>query len=402
MSPERAAPIVVFGDDWGRHVSTMQHVFRHIVPHRRVFWVNAIGHRYPGLTAGDLRRALEKATRMLRARRPPAAAATTAGPAPEAIIEPRVLPWHHWALVHALNTRSLVRAIRSTLRTHRCPERPIIVTGSPPSVGVLGRLDEIGSVYFCMDDFLALPGVSVEMIRPLERRLLERVDVLVATARSLLVSKAPASKETFYLPQGVNYTHFATPRAEPAEIAQLPKPRIGFAGGISKACDLELLQRLAIAHPEGSIVLVGPVTLENKVLDILSAPNIHLLGAKPYDELPAYVQAFDVGIIPYILSDWTRAVDPLKLLEYLAAGLPVVTTALPEVEKYRSHVRIAEDPDAFVGQVQLALETRSADEQESRRALAQQHTWDHRAAELLALFERLESRNSDSSANATR
>jgi hypothetical protein len=390
MSPERAAPIVVFGDDWGRHVSTMQHVFRHIVPQRRVFWVNAIGHRYPRFTLSDMRRAWEKAGRMLGSRPAASPSTLTPGPRPEVVIEPRVLPWHHWRPVQAFNTRSLVRAIRSTLELHQCPGRPIIVTGSPPSVGVLGQLGEIGSIYFCMDDFLELPEVSADMIAPLERRLLQRVDVLVATANSLTVSKAPASGKAYHLPQGVNYAHFATPRPAAPDIDRLPRPRIGFAGGLSERCDLELLQSLALTYPQGSIVLVGPVLLGAKLLSALTAPNIHFLGARPYAELPGYVQAFDVGIIPYILSDWTRAVDPLKLLEYLAAGVPVVTTALPEAEKYRSHVHIAGDNTAFIRDVRLALETLSPEAKASRMALASQHTWERRAASLMAILEELE------------
>jgi glycosyltransferase involved in cell wall biosynthesis len=390
MNAGRGAPIVVFGDDWGRHVSTMQHVFRHIVPHRRVFWVNAIGHRYPRFTPNDLRRAWDKVGRMFGPRSAPSPSIATMGPRPEVIIEPRVLPWHHWPSVQAFNTRSLVRAIRTALELHECPDRPIIVTGSPPSVGVLGQLGEIGSVYFCMDDFLELPEVSADMIAPLERRLLQRVDVLVATASSLTASKAPASGKTYHLPQGVNYAHFATPRPAAPDIDRLPRPRIGFAGGLSERCDLELLQSLALSFPQGSIVLVGPVLLGGKALSALTAPNVHFLGAKPYAELPAYVQAFDVGIIPYILSDWTRAVDPLKLLEYLAAGVPVVTTALPEAVKYRSHVHIAGDNSGFVREVRLALDTLGPEAKASRMAMASQHTWERRAASLTAILEELE------------
>lgn len=400
MNQGRAAPIVVFGDDWGRHVSTMQHLFRHIVLHRRVFWVNAIGHRIPQLNRSDLTRAWQKVTRMVQPGRHPRVApqVTTTDTAPEAIIQPRVLPWHHWGAVHAFNNRSLVRSIQATMHQHGCHDRPLIVTGSPPSVGVLGRLNEIGSVYFCMDDFLALPGVTVEMIRPLERRLLQQVDMLVATAKSLTVSKAPASGDAHYLPQGVNYTHFASPQAEPPEMARLPRPRIGFAGGISRACDFEMLQQIALANPTGSLVLVGPVTVEPEALSGLTAPNIHLLGAKPYAELPAYVQSFDVGIIPYLLSDWTRAVDPLKLLEYLAAGIPVVTTALPEVEKYRSHVHIAAERDGFVKAIDAALQTQGPEATERRQALAREHTWERRANEFMALLDRFENRRPVSSA----
>lgn len=379
-------PIVVFGDDWGRHVSSMQHVFRPIVGRRPVVWVNAIGHRVPSVRGGDLGRAWEMARGMLHptGRRARPAPDGLEGPRPLSVIRPRVLPWHHRRVVHAFNTWSLLRAIRGALRRHDLVAPPILVTGTPPSVGVVGRLGEVGSVYFCMDDFLHLPGVTPWMIAPLEQRLLERVDALVATAASLTQSKRPRSGRVHHLPQGVNYEHFAAPRAVPSEIAALPGPRIGFAGGVSAACDIDILQALAAAFPNGSVVLVGPVSID---VEPLRAANIHLLGRKSYADLPAYVQAFDVGIVPYVLNEWTEAVDPLKLLEYLAAGLPVVTTALPEARKYAEVVRIAESRDAFTNAVRAAL----ADDRDVARSrgqeLARRHTWAKRADELLAILD---------------
>lgn len=390
MMSEAATPIVVFGDDWGRHVSSMQHIFRCIIQSRRVFWVNAIGHRVPTLTLTDLRRVTEKARNLLL---PRTASTPPSGPDhsanPETIIDPKVLPWHHRGFVHRLNTLSLTHAIRSSLAAHGCATRPIIVTGSPPSVGVLGRLDEVASVYFCMDDFLHLPGVTPAMIGPLEQRLLQRVDAVVATAQSLLQSKAPRSGKTFYLPQGVNYEHFATAQPVPAELRDLPRPIIGFAGGVSDCCDFSLLALIARAYPHASIVLVGPVTTEDcGQLDLLQLPNIHLLGPRSYANLPAYVQCFDVATIPYLLNDWTKAVDPLKLLEYLAAGVPVVTTDIPEVRKYRSTVSIASDRDTFVALIDRAISAGDG-ERSQRQARAKAETWDRRAEDFLAIIDGL-------------
>jgi glycosyltransferase involved in cell wall biosynthesis len=376
-------PLVVFGDDWGRHVSSMQHVFRAIVTRQPVVWVNAIGHRPPRLSVADTRRAWGKVRAALRPRPP---ASGPIGPAPQVIVEPRVLPWHQRRAVRAVNGWSLTRAIRGALVTHGLTEPPVVVTGSPPSVEVLGRLGERAAVYFCMDDFLHLPGVSAAMIAPLEQRLLERVDAVVATAESLTRSKRPRSGRAFYLPQGVNYEHFAAARPIPPEMARLPRPRIGFAGGVSACCDLDLIRRVADAVPHGSVVLVGPVSVDPAPLD---RPNVHLLGARPYAELPAYVQAFDVGIIPYTLSEWTVAVDPLKLLEYLAAGIPVVTTAIPEVHKYRDAACVAESAGAFVHAVVAAAGENKDAARHRGQAVARRHTWEHRADELLRILEGL-------------
>jgi len=120
-------------------------------------------------------------------------------------------------------------------------------------------------------------------------------------------------------------------------------------------------------------------------------PNIHLLGNRSYDELPAYVQAFDVGIIPYVLNDWTRSVDPLKLLEYLAAGIPVVTTAIPEVFKYAEAVRIADTRERFEEAVAASLTDTGAAARAARQSVARKHTWESRADRLIEIVEQVAS-----------
>lgn len=383
MTLPARTPIVVFGDDWGRNVSTMQHLFRWIIPDYSVVWVNGIGHRKPRLGAADVRRALQKAGAMLGG---PMTATIVGGagyPDPAVIVQPRVFPWHDNRLVYAYNVRTILAAIRGALSDLGLAKPPIIVTGSPPSAGAIGQLGECAAVYLCMDDFLHLPSATAEMIGPLEQELLARVDAVVCTAESLTRTKVPRTGRVHYLPQGVNYDHFAAPRPVPAELTRFPRPRIGFAGGVSACCDLDLIHDLAAANPGGSVLLVGPVSVNVGALDL---PNVHVLGPRPYADLPAYVQAFDVGLIPYLLNEWTRAVDPLKLLEYLAAGIPVVTTHIPEVLKYREVVAVAEDRAAFMGLIARVLAEDGAAVRARRQAVARAHTWERRAAEFLDIL----------------
>ena len=383
MTLPSGTPIVVFGDDWGRNVSTMQHLFRWIIPDFPVVWVNGIGHRKPRLGMADVGRALHKARAMLGGAKTSVLVGGAGYPDPAVVVQPRVFPWHDHPLVYRYNVRAMVGAIRGALAGLGARVPPLVVTGSPPSVGALGRLGERGAVYLCMDDFLHLPSATAEMIGPLEQRLLARVDAVVCTAKSLTLTKVPRTGRTHYLPQGVNYDHFSAQRPVPAELARLPRPLVGFAGGVSACCDLDMIRDLAARNPGGSVVLVGPVSVD---VEPLRLPNVQLLGPRPYADLPAYVQAFDVGIIPYVLNDWTRAVDPLKLLEYLAAGIPVVTTDIPEVLKYRDSVAVAADRAAFTAAVAGALAERDPAARARRQAVARRHTWEKRAAELLGIL----------------
>lgn len=372
-------PIVVLGDDWGRHVSTLQHLFTHVLPHHPVVWVNSFGHRRPRLTMYDARRAISKVGRMLRPQ--PTVAAST-GAMPARIIEPRALPWHDLAAVRQLNALSIARDVRRALAAVAPGERPLLVTGTPTSCAIVGMLDEIAAIYFCIDEYGELHGVDRDIVTPLEPQFLRSVDAVVATAAILASTKRPPSGRTLHLPQGVNYEHFALPRAVPDVLAALPRPLIGFAGGVGPAIDFDLLLRVCQAHPSASVVLVGPAQV---TLPTHSWPaNLHHIGPRPYSELPAYVQAFDVGLIPYVLNDWTRAVDPLKLLEYLAAGIPVVATDLPEVAKYAHAVRVGATTEDFLAAIDAALADAGPERAAARRAVAREHRWEHRAEQFLS------------------
>jgi glycosyltransferase involved in cell wall biosynthesis len=378
-------PFVVFGDDWGRHVSTIQHLFRRILRQRPVIWVNSFGHRVPEVNLRDARRAVEKVRAMLRGPRATDGDAA-ADTAPAQVIEPKALPWHNVRWVHAMNTTFLVRDIRRALARLPGRGRPILVTGTPAATGVVGSIGEQASIYFCMDNYAELPGVSRALIEPLEQRLLAKVGAVVGTAAEIAKSKVPASGRVFHLPQGVNFDHFATRQPMPSELAGLPRPLIGYAGGISEYVSFDVIRAVAASHPSGSVVLVGPAAVD---ISSLTLPNVHILGSRPYATLPAYVQAFDVGIIPYMITDCTRSIDPLKLLEYMAAGIPVVSTPIPEVFKYAALVSVAETPEAFAQGTVFAAANDTPDLRHERQAVARANTWERRATQFLDIVDQV-------------
>ena len=403
MIPSPSRTFVVFGDDWGRHVSTLQHVVTHLLDDHYVIWIDSVGMREPRLTIRDLRRAAGKGAALLRGRRsapasdagnapPPSEAPGTGhpaaeGPRPAQVIPPLVLPWHSNPLVARFNKWSLRRMARRALRQAPPGNAVVLVTALPTVAYVVGACDETVSIYFCMDNYSAMPDTSMRTVDLLERRLLERVDAVVATAARLVELKRARSGKGYHLPQGCNVQHFSTPRAMPGALRDLPRPLIGFAGGFvggaGQALDTATIRAVAERHPEWSIVLVGPLAALQGELRL---PNVHFTGAVPYAQLPAYVQAFDVGLIPYLLNEWTVTIDPLKLLEYLAAGVAVVSSPLPEAFKYESAITIAALGDPFVDAVEGALR-RTPAEREAGKALAAANSWAHRAERFSGIVE---------------
>ncbi len=248
-------------------------------------------------------------------------------------------------------------------------------------------------VYDVMDELSAFKFASPRL-REQERELFARADLVFAGGPSLYEARRSRHADLHLFPSGVEEAHFARALEEdlplPSEVRELSRPIIGFFGVIDERMDLGLLERIAAAQPDWQLVLVGPVMkIEDSTLPRL--PNIHYTGQQDYRQLPAYLKAFDVAILPFALDESTRFISPTKTLEYMAAHKPIVSTPLPDViSLYGSVVRIAESPDQFIGEIQAALDERPQEREERmhrERDLLHQHSWDQIAAEMQALID---------------
>jgi glycosyltransferase involved in cell wall biosynthesis len=174
----------------------------------------------------------------------------------------------------------------------------------------------------------------------------------------------------------------------PRDIRKLRGPLIGYVGNLSSRIDIDLLEHVAGARPEWHLVLIGSAHLNRDVLQLGALENVHLLGVRPYDELQAYLQAFDVGIVPHVDDDMTRIMNPLKVFVYSAANLPVVSTAVSNIDEMRSLVRVAGDPEEFVERVEEALrEGRGPSVESEHRTLLEEHSWSRRVEQVLQLVD---------------
>jgi len=206
----------------------------------------------------------------------------------------------------------------------------------------------------------------------------------VVSSSRLFETKHRYNPNTFLVTHGVDVAHFKTAclpaTAPPADCANLPRPVIGFFGLIADWVDLEVVRYLAASRPQWSLLLIGEIQTDTSALREL--PNVHLLGRRSYQSLPAYCRAFDVAILPFVINELTVAANPLKLREYLAAGLPVVATPLPEVLKLNGLVRTALTPAEFLNQIEALLSEGKRGPDPAVSRLMERESWDHKVEEL--------------------
>lgn len=242
-----------------------------------------------------------------------------------------VTPWLPIGLPDDARRRAL-RALMDRLVHAEGIQSPVVTYYTPMALPWTAHLKVSAVVYDCMDFLAGFRGAPPELV-DLETQLLALADLVFTGGTSLHGRLARRHPDSHCFPSSVDVAHFGRARdglAEPTDQQDIPGPRIGFAGVIDERIDLELIHAVADARPDWHLVLVGPIAKISPD-DVPSAPNIHVLGAKSYAELPAYMAGWDVGWMPFARNEATRYISPTKTPEYLAAGLPVVSTSITDV-----------------------------------------------------------------------
>jgi len=293
------------------------------------------------------------------------------------------------------NTARLAQFLKAYLAPHQSPA-PILWLYDPLNVGLVGKLGEKLVVYHAHDDTSIFPFNHKirRLIVQSQRRLLGKADVVFECSLTAYQAEKQSYCHIHYVPNAVDFQHFqkvlSPDTAIPAEIEAIPRPIIGFYGGIDFRLDLDLLRFIAMSRPQWSLVLVGNNTLNyyHKHLDLHLFSNIHVFGPRDYQVLPNYLKAFDVVIWPYIATESVCiASTPLKLYECLAAGKPIVTVKLP-IESGRELVYMARTPGEFVARIEEAIYDRdNVDRIERGINLARENTWEKRVEQMSALIE---------------
>jgi glycosyl transferase family 1 len=283
----------------------------------------------------------------------------------------------NWLARVALQTR--VRRAVAYLRNQDC-KKIVLYLWNPRFGTALGAIRWDLTCYH-IDDEYTFSAVDVPN-SPEELAVLSTVDQVFIHSETLMEKKGRINPNSMRIPNGVNYLWFATPAEEPADLARIPHPRIGYVGFLKRQLNWELLRTLPVRHPEWSFVFVGDVVEHPEIVPILkemaTRKNVYFLGSKPARTAAIYPQHFDVCTMPYAMNDYTKYIYPLKLHEYLATGRPIVSMPLPSVMPFRNHLSLAESEDEWSTALSGALspEQNQSASQEARKAVAKEHDWD--------------------------
>jgi UDP-galactopyranose mutase len=260
---------------------------------------------------------------------------------------------------------------------------------TPMALEVARHLRAKTVVYDCMDELSAFDGAP-EQLPALEAELFARADVVFTGGQALYRAKRERHPRVHAFPSSVDVEHFRaarTHREQPADQAALPYPRIGYYGVIDERLDYALIASVAESRPDWQIVMIGPVVKVDPA-SLPRRPNIHWLGQKSYAELPRYLGGWNVALMPFALNRATRFISPTKTLEYMAAGVPIVSTAIGDVvDPYgREGVVAIADQTTFVSAVEAALGPRSAERRAAAEAMLARTSWDRTWARMKALM----------------
>ncbi|MFG1618141.1 glycosyltransferase [Nonomuraea wenchangensis] len=381
-APDPPGYVCFAAQDWWYHNRAHSdfQLMRAIAGRRKVLVVNSIGMRMPapGTTTHVTRRILRKLRSVAKFLRQPFPGFHVMSPLPLPFYGSPVL-----RRVNALLVRAQVRAVCLALGLRR----PVMVVTIPTAWDVVRPMPRHALLYNRSDRHSAFPEADAAVIGAMENELLARADRVLYASRTLMAEERELTGErACFLDHGVDIDHFSRVAEPPPDLAAVPGPRVGFFGALDEfVVDVGLLERLAAELPQTSLVLIGDATAP---MDRLTGyPNVRWFGFVPYERIPAYASGFDVAIMPWQDNAWIRHANPIKLKEYLALGLPVVSTDFPELAHYRDRVRVAATHDAFVAAVKAALAEGGPRPAAELRASVLGMSWSARAERLLELAE---------------
>ncbi|PSU96927.1 glycosyl transferase [Photobacterium kishitanii] len=372
--------LIVFAEDWGGLPSSTQHLIKHLALTRKIIWVNSIGLRQPQFTLHDIKRIFDKLTQSK------IQSAHLAQTSPFQTITLKTIPAPKSKFSRWIAKKLICKQLIPILNQAQLYQ-PLLWTSLPTVADLCGLLGEYGVVYYCGDDFEALAGVDHATVREHEKKLIAKADLVLAASMKLY-NKFPQHK-VHYLPHGVDFNLFNNPVSRASDLPNNNRPTAGFYGSLSHWLDYNLLNNIITDNPDWNFVFIGKNTLGYS--PFLEHDNLYLLGEKPHYQLPQYSQHWQVSLLPFVDNSQIRACNPLRLLEYLSTGTPVISTPFPAVLPYKSVVYLARNSIEFNTNLNLIkaywdnnnnVNTDAESKRLRQIALSKQQTWRAQAHQL--------------------
>ncbi len=299
---------------------------------------------------------------------------------------PPLIPGRYYSTgVNAINQWITWKSVKTQLSNFKI-DSLILWIYNPEQGNLIGKFNERLSVYHCIDEFTAgTGGRKKQIISQLENQLLKRVNIVLANSLPTYHNKQAINPHTFRVSSGVDFDLFNSTIIDEEislDFSKIPHPRIGFVGNLNDRIDFPLIESLAAQRPSWSFIFVGgtfPLSNDDHSIKRLkSIQNCHLLGKKPYHQIPAFINEFDVCFLPFVQDERAYYRSPLKLYEYFATGKPVVATPLPETQEFAECLYLAESPDQFISGIEKALFEYDPALEQKRKLIARQNSWDEK------------------------
>lgn len=350
----------------------------------KVFYIDSIGLRAPSFNKKDMSRVFKRVSKLF----------STPKQKRENlwVWSPVTLPWNKYKLIRSFNKLYLKWMINFWTRYLKFKDK-IMWTYNPLTKRLVDVSDYKTLVYHCVDEIKAQPGMPVAILEEAESELIKDADFVFVTSQNLYESRKKINTNTFYHSNVADFNHFNKSLTEdfprPIDIKDIHGPILGFIGAISSyKVNFDLLSYIASSRPDYQIVLIGLVGEGDPETDIsilIKHKNIHLIGPKSYNELPAYLKYFDVALLPNMINSYTDSMFPMKFFEYLSAGKNVVSVNLKAIQAFKEYVSISSTNDDFIADIDNILLGNSIS-LDKRLELAKQFTYHERTRKMLELI----------------
>ncbi|MEF3351634.1 glycosyltransferase [Paenibacillus sp. GYB006] len=391
--------IIISTADWDNPFWTnKQHIAKRLADRGyKVLYLNSMGLRAPSGNSKDLKRIIRRFKGMFKGLQQKDDNLW--------VWSPIVIPYQKSSLVRKINfmiSKCFIKYYAKKLNFTNY----ILWTYNPISHPLLNK-GEVTSVYHCVDEVSVQPGMPEEVIREEEYKLVKNVDIVFATSQSLYDKRRSINPTTYYSANVADFDHFSQARTKkyevPRELGELQGAIIGFIGAISGyKLDYQLIFEIAQSNPDKNFVFIGQVgegDPKTNVSQIKQLKNVYLIGPKPYEELPRYLQYFDVCLLPNNLNEYTKNMFPMKFFEYLAAGKPVVMTSLHALQEYYDLCYVARNSTEFSDYISRALKEKNNENFNelinTRVSEAKSHDWEARIDNMLDRIEQVNFQNTN-------